>query len=394
MKVQSNTPPYCGDPLMTLKSLMVRDPAGGVPALFRGRRVKYSFNTRVAIRKACDLLGLQPGDEVLAPAYNCGSELDPLLDADLTVSLYSVDRQMRINLNDIKCRITSQTRAVYVTHYFGFLQPEMAALRTLCDDHGLYLIEDCALSLLSGAKPADGRTGDISVFCFYKFFPVLAGGALVINDSSISEEVRFDSPPPVGFISKRILREGLRLVLGPERADAALKRLKNTRHNQDIQTAPITPTVAIRPDMPAHYYFDPCLANARISGFTARHLRSFDMADTIARRRENHQTYLDAFCDIPGVTPIFYNQPVGTCPLSFPVLVNNRDVLAAKLVEDGIPASPWWAGYNSNLDFSDHPEACYLKDHVLSLPLHQYLTERHIRHIVFQMRNTLGLSPP
>ena len=44
-----------------------------------GRRAASSFNTRTAIWRAVTMLGLTPGDEVLAPAWNCGSELDPLL---------------------------------------------------------------------------------------------------------------------------------------------------------------------------------------------------------------------------------------------------------------------------------------------------------------------------
>ena len=84
------TAPFCGD-LATASSLITRqDASGGVPALLSGRRVRYSFNTRVAIRKTVEILGLKPGDEVLAPAYNCGSELDPLRHAGLSIRLFPV----------------------------------------------------------------------------------------------------------------------------------------------------------------------------------------------------------------------------------------------------------------------------------------------------------------
>ena len=100
------TPPDCTAPGLSLGSLISRDPQGGLPALFAGRRVSYSFNTRVAIRHACDLLRLNPGDEVLVPAYNCGSELDPLLDAGLTLRLYPVGRDARIDPAQIAALIT------------------------------------------------------------------------------------------------------------------------------------------------------------------------------------------------------------------------------------------------------------------------------------------------
>ena len=191
----TNPAPYCGDLAMAFDLRPQRDAAaGGVTPLFAGRRVNYSFNTRVAIRKAVDLLGLKPGDEVLAPAYNCGSELDPLRHAGLSIRLYPITAATGIDPNQLESMIGPRTRAIYMTHYFGFLQPETSTIRNLCDEHGLHLIEDCALSLLSGDAPAEGRAGDISVFCFYKFFPVLAGGALVINSDKITTGAAFARP--------------------------------------------------------------------------------------------------------------------------------------------------------------------------------------------------------
>ncbi len=173
--------PRFGAPTLEIGLFPKTHPSGGALALFAGRRATFTFSTRVAIRRACDLLGLVPGDEVLAPGYNCGSELDPLRHVGLVIRLYPVDLSTQIDPDAVESRIGPRTRAIYVTHYFGFLQPHLPALRALCDRHGLYLIEDCALSLLSGSQPADGRAGDVAVFCFYKFFPVIGGGALVVN---------------------------------------------------------------------------------------------------------------------------------------------------------------------------------------------------------------------
>ncbi len=55
-------------------------------------------------------------------------------------------------------------------------------MKALAERHGLPLIEDCALSLLSsdGDRPL-GTTGDVGIFCLYKTLPVPNGGALVVN---------------------------------------------------------------------------------------------------------------------------------------------------------------------------------------------------------------------
>ena len=376
--------PFCGDPPMTMGRLFARDPAGGIPALFEGRRVSWSFNTRVAIRKACDALGLAPGDEVLAPAYNCGSELDPLLHAGLRVTLYPVDRRTGIDPDDVARRVTTRTRAVYLTHYFGVLQPATAALRALCDDRGLLLIEDCALSLLSG-EPAEGRTGDASVFCFYKFFPVLGGGALVLNTGRAPAEPRFDGRAPDAMIARQLLRSGLSAAMGGERARALLGRLGRGGGAQ----APALPPKDGLPDMPAHYYFDPRLRDARISRFAARPLRAFDVSGAIAARKSNYAAWLEALDGMAGVTPLFPDLPDTAVPLSMPVLVADRDAAAARLAARGIPATPWWAGYDRHLEWNGFDDARHLKEHVLSLPAHQFLGADHVTHMAAELRGAL-----
>jgi perosamine synthetase len=386
MAISSASAASCGDMPMRGRSLFSRDPQGGLPALFTDRRVAYSFNTRVAIRKACDLLGLRPGDEILAPAYNCGSELDPLRHAGLVVTLYRVNAQAQIDLASIAALITPKTKAIYLTHYFGFLQPQTAELRALCSAHGLFLIEDCALSLLSGRSPADGRAGDISVFCFYKFFPTLAGGTLVLNNDQIEVAAQFEKALPLKSVGKDLLRAGIDMSLGAKYRIALMRWLKSRRRSESAFTAE---HISGHPDMPPDYYFDPMLRDARVNALTAYQIRSFDVAAAIAARRENYQTYLAALADTPEVHPLFPKLTDEACPLSMPVLVENRDALAAALTAHGIAATPWWAGYSRHLDFSAHPDACYLKDYVLSLPLHQFMDAQDVGHVVAELRALL-----
>lgn len=382
-----NTAPYCGDPPMKAARLFTRHRNGGVPRLFEGRDVRWSFNARVAIRAACDLLQLTPGDEVLAPAYNCGSELDPLIHAGLTVTLYPVGRDGVADPEQIAAQITSCTRAVYVTHYFGFLQPHLDDIRALCDARGLRLIEDCALSLLSGVRPAEGRVGDVAIFCLYKFFPVLGGGALVINAADLDRRDPFRRAPPWRRVAKDLARSTLTGTLGAERARAALTLLRGGPPGRGPNVAP---PEGQYPDIPSHYYFDPALRNARISLFAARPMRAFDIAAAIAARRANWRLFQRLLVEVPGAEPLFITLPPDACPLSMPVLVADRDRITTRLQARGIAATPWWAGYNKRLDWGGMDDAAYLKDHVLSLPLHQFLGAEHVIHIVKVLREVMG----
>lgn len=378
--------PYCGDPPMRFFRMVRRDPGGGIPALFEGRRVFWSFNTRVAIRAACDVLGLRNGDEVLAPAYNCGSELDPLIHAGVTVRLYPVTEDMRADTSQIESLITDRTRAIYVTHYFGIIQPQLAGLRALCDRRGLRLIEDCALSLLSGTAPAEGRTGDVSVFCFYKFVPVLEGGALVINAPDLMAANPFPHPAPRKAVAKTLVRAGLRNILGPARVQGLMRAIRGQREAESL----LDVRAGHLEDMPGHYYFDPALQGARISAFAARPLRAFSVSEAISARRANWHCYRALLDGMAGVKMLLPELAPGTSPLNMPVMVAERDRVAQELQARGIGATPWWAGFSRNLDWNDQAGAMALKNNVLALPLHQFLSETHIRHIVSELKGLIS----
>lgn len=379
--MSSNVRKQCSDPTLKLRDLLARSPDKNLAALFHDRKASYSFNTRAAIFRGCQELSLKPGDEILAPDYNCGSELDAVRCAGLDVTFYPINRRTHINLAEVEARITPKTRAIYLIHYFGFLQPQAQALRDICDRHGLYLIEDCALSLLSGKTPVEGHIGDISVFCFYKFFPVLGGGALVVNNPDLQQPVDFNSRAP----RKSVYKQRLRIILGMLIGIRGLNTLRKLRPRKTSEPAPDARRDL--PDVPAHYYFDPRLQNARMDLFASWPLRSFDVEDVRQKRRENYLTYLKILSNLDGVTPLFPGLPETACPLNMPVLVKNRDHIAQALVEKGISATPWWAGYNRHLGWNAaNQDALFLKDHVLALPSHQYLGRAEIEYIVSALK--------
>ena len=74
------------------------------------------------------------------------------------------------------------------------------------------------------------------------------------------------------------------------------------------------------------------------------------------------------------------------CPPVLPVVVNNRDLWIHELHNRRISAIGWWAGYHRDLSWSEFPESCELKDHVLALPVHQDLGELEMKHIILSIR--------
>jgi dTDP-4-amino-4,6-dideoxygalactose transaminase len=91
----------------------------------------------------------------------------------------------------------------------------LRALKQLCRDRSMLLVEDCALSLLSepDGEPL-GSHGDWSIFCLYKTLPVPNGALLVENTMPIVMQDRL-----------RLRRAGAASVAG-RMAELMVQRLR------------------------------------------------------------------------------------------------------------------------------------------------------------------------
>ena len=355
---------------------------------FAGATVHYTHTARTAIHKAITLLQLRAGDDVLVPAYHCGSELDVLLSAGLHVRLYRITANAAIDLEDLQRRITANTKLIYVIHYFGFAQP-MERLVELCRDRGIRLLEDCALSAFTEVNGRRiGTAGDVAVYNFPKVLPVPDGGALTINNPDLAcSEWSVQAPP------SRDVRSGLARLLKqrflraqPNVTARALLATLNRKENEPAGDA-------AQIGMPESYYFNPTLSDRGISTVSSRVLARTDLAGVRLRRRENYARLSQHVSRLPGCKPLFAELLAGVCPLSLPVIVPNARQAARQLRARSVPAIAWWAGYHrATLNWNEFPEACSLKDRVLALPIHQQLTDRDVDFIGRQLPELLGAA--
>lgn len=162
---------------------------------FADRDVIFTHQGRYAIYLICQFLHIGAGDEVLAPAYNCGAEIDPYVWAGAKIVFYRIDNRATIDIEDIIRRVTPSTRIIHVTHFFGWPQ-EISELAKWCKERGLYLLEDCALALFSkGTNDTIGRIGDSAIYSFVKSLPVPDGGALVLNNKKGWNETNISRRP-------------------------------------------------------------------------------------------------------------------------------------------------------------------------------------------------------
>ncbi len=139
--------------------------------------------------------GVGEGDEVIVPAVTfvasaaaaryCGAT--PIL-ADVVGS-----NDLSIDPDDIVARFTPRTKAVCAVHYAGYAAP-LAALREVCDRHGIALVEDAAHAP-SGTTAEGvvlGTAGAAGAFSFFtnKVLSCGEGGLVSTDDDELAALVR------------------------------------------------------------------------------------------------------------------------------------------------------------------------------------------------------------
>lgn len=138
-------------------------------ARLSGRPVVAISDMTQAIELALHLAGIGPGDEVLTLSYNCMSSNSAIRNVGATAVWVDLDpTTATIDIDHARSQITAATRAIIVYHVAGY-PADMCALRMLCDEAGLVLVED-ANAALGGRLPNGtmvGTAGDYSIFSFY-----------------------------------------------------------------------------------------------------------------------------------------------------------------------------------------------------------------------------------
>jgi dTDP-4-amino-4,6-dideoxygalactose transaminase len=147
-----------------------------------------------ALLLALMALDIQPGDEVLCPAFTffatagAVSRLGAVpVFTDVCPVCFNMD------VNDARRKITAKTKALIPVHLFGQCA-DMDALLALAKEHGLKVIEDAAQSI--GAQYKGRQAGTMGDFGTYSFFPSKNlggfgdGGMLVTNDDALAEFAR------------------------------------------------------------------------------------------------------------------------------------------------------------------------------------------------------------
>ena len=312
---------------------------------------------------------------VLVPDYNSGNEVLAIRAAGASIEYCPVGPDMRMNPDDVErlCEL-HHPDVLYVIHYAGWPQP-IAALVDLCRRRHMLLVEDCALALLS---ETDGRPlgsfGDWSVFCLYKTLP-LPNGAFLVRNSDREEPLArpplrsAGAPSTLGRTAELLVQRARRRIGVVGSALSTLKRSAGRMASAlNIHRATV-----------GDIGFDISQVDLAMSGVSRRLLDRIDFTSIRNRRVANLQALLSRLNG--RITRPLPDPDSGVCPLFLPILVPDKRKAADALARRRIETLEFWNDSIEPDGWEMSPNARFLREHVLELPVHQDLSERHMTYM-------------
>ena len=321
---------------------------------------------------------LSPKKEIVLSAYTAGSlivairkaGLKPVL-CDISLDDFNMDTGAVMNV------LSDNTLAVLAIHMFGIGSRGLGTLRANLP-RGAFLIEDCCQamgSIVDGS--AVGASGDVSFFSYNrgKNLPLCGGGSIATGDVFIAKAIedQMREISEISFFGK--LTNGLRSLAFTLFTNPYLYGLAYPLASRFREDAP------------------PGDIEARKMGdFTAAlGTRLIEMMEEFARKRYDNGLYLlKGLRVLDGITlpeiPEGFRPAFNRMPILFKDL-ERRQLAKERLSESGIEASrmylrPLHHMFELGYGVLEFPSACYLAEHLLTLPVYPELKKRDLDRII------------
>ena len=163
-----------------------------VAELFGKRRGVMCNSGSSALYLAVEVLGLEPGDEVVTSAVTFSTDVAPMLRAGLVPAFVDVTpTTFQIDVDAIEEMIGPRTKAILTPNLIGNA-PDWDRIREIADRHDLKVVEDScdALGLTLRGTPT-GTRADISLTSFALSHIITAagtGGMVCFDDDELADK--------------------------------------------------------------------------------------------------------------------------------------------------------------------------------------------------------------
>ena len=152
-----------------------------------------------ALQIALMVLDLQPGDEVIVPAFTYVATAEVIALLKLKPIMVDVDpKTFNITAKIIEKALTPRTKAIVPVHLFG-QSCDMEPILALAKKENLFIVEDNAQAIgadytfTNGEKAKTGTIGDIGCTSFFPSKNLGCygdGGAIMTNNDDLAQKIR------------------------------------------------------------------------------------------------------------------------------------------------------------------------------------------------------------
>jgi dTDP-4-amino-4,6-dideoxygalactose transaminase len=301
---------------------------------------------RVALTAAIAALQLQPGDEVVVPAYTCVVVPNAFSYAGIAVKYCDIELDtFGPDIDALQRSLTSATRVVLVQHLYGLVARDFEKILELARGRRLRVIEDCAHALgaaLRGRKV--GTFGDIGCYSTEqsKVISTYNGGIAATRDPDLLERLdgfQRSAPFPPADRTRKLLTN---FVLEYQLQKPAWRWLTSAyqryRHRGEVLQS--TTDEELKGIKPGHY------GQRMPSPIAELALGQMKKIDAYNQRRRAHAAHWEKVCErrgyktphvVAGSTPIY---------LRYPVMVpaGRKHDIAWCMREFGVRPGVWFTG--------------------------------------------------
>ena len=342
---------------------------------FKTRHVFLVSSGKAALTMALTALKASSSrTEVVIPAYTCFSMPAAVISAGLRPILCDINtstfdfahEQLEATLND-------NTLCVVAHHLFG-IASDIERVRTICHARGIVVIEDAAqaMGVESGGRKL-GTLGDVGVFSLGRGKNITCGsGGIVVTDSDrIADALRAQWPSLASPLPAESLKDFAKLVFMAIFIRPRLYWIPNALPFLRLGQTVFPKTVAVK----------------RLSGMQAGLLHNWEH-----RLSESNQRRSETAASVSRQMSLSLPQGPSHPYLRLPILAatpQGRERIHAFAQRRGLGVSVAYPTPINEIPEISHmfdgrrfPSARSVSEHILTIPTHQWISEKDKRAIV------------
>ena len=299
---------------------------------------KYKYYTPGGYHSVISIienLNINRQNKILLPSYLCPSIINAFRTYNVKYEFYKIDKNLKIDFEDLLNRVDNDVKAVMIINYFGFPVLDFKGISRIKEirGKGIRIIEDAVHSFYSMIQ----SVGDYVFNSFRKNLPVDCSILMSNVPMKLNSGKKWNKYLVKRNIGRMLRYFKLKYSVGWEKIYIKLiEESENDYTNKNMDVNPVS----------------------------VKLLNKFNHNIIAEERNKNFKFLLANFKDIAVYKSIDNN----IIPLGFPILIENRNKIKDKLINEKIFCPVHWL-MNDYINKSEYEDSYFLSEKILTIPI-------------------------